>query len=129
MGETSAVETMHCKLLAASWTSRAYGLGWAVVYLALIFVLLALAIKLIKKYREQRTLWGGVRDKNAGDTEDPGELLTKFRDLHSRGTLSDGEYRTIKTKLAAQISGDVSASDAMPHKPKRDAGDKDSDNS
>jgi len=33
----------------------------------------------------------------------PSELLTKFRELHDRGGLSDGEYRTIKTKLAGRL--------------------------
>ncbi len=36
------------------------------------------------------------------------ELLTKFRDLHARGGLSDEEYRTIKTKLAAQLQIELS---------------------
>ena len=29
--------------------------------------------------------------------------MSKFRDLHSRGGLTDAEYRTIKTTLAVQL--------------------------
>jgi hypothetical protein len=38
-------------------------------------------------------------------------LLTKFRDLHARGGLSDDEYRTIKTKLATQLQTELTRSD------------------
>jgi hypothetical protein len=61
--------------------------------MAAIFVLLALAIYLVRRWR------GG----SAEDRQDANQLLTKFRDLHTRGGLSDAEYRTIKTKLATQI--------------------------
>ena len=33
----------------------------------------------------------------------PSELLSDFRELHSRGTLSDEEYKTIKTALAPSL--------------------------
>jgi hypothetical protein len=39
------------------------------------------------------------------------ELLTKFRDLHGRGGLSDDEYRTIKTKLAGRLDSELSEID------------------
>lgn len=35
------------------------------------------------------------------------ELLSKFRELHSEGELSDAEYRTIKTQLAAQLQHEL----------------------
>lgn len=35
------------------------------------------------------------------------ELLAKSQELHSQGGLSDAEFRTIKTKLAAQIQGEL----------------------
>ena len=35
------------------------------------------------------------------------ELLTKFREMHSRGVLSDEEFRTIKTTLTAQLRDEV----------------------
>jgi len=61
--------------------------------MAAIIALLALAITVMRRWR------GGSAD----DQPSANELLTKFRELHSRGGLSDTEYRTIKTKLATQI--------------------------
>ena len=65
----------------------------AALWFAAIFALLALAIVALRRWR------GGAAD----DRLDASELLTKFRQLHARGGLSDDEYRTIKTKLATQI--------------------------
>ena len=42
---------------------------------------------------------------------DASELLTKFRELHVRGSLSDDEYRTIKTKLATQFEAELNDND------------------
>ena len=61
--------------------------------MAAIIALLALAITVMRRWR------GGSAD----DQPSANELLTKFREMHSRGGLSDTEYRTIKTKLATQI--------------------------
>jgi uncharacterized membrane protein len=69
----------------------------AALWVALIFVLLALAIVFLRKWR------GG----DADDQRAASELLTKFRELHVRGGLSDDEYRTIKTKLATQIETEI----------------------
>jgi hypothetical protein len=69
----------------------------AALWIASILVLFALAILFLRKWR------GGA----AEDQHDPSELLTKFRELHGRGGLSDDEYRTIKTKLAAQIDTEL----------------------
>ncbi len=44
-----------------------------------------------------------VRGKPAKEESSASELLSKFRELHSRGEVSDAEYRTIKTTLAAQL--------------------------
>jgi uncharacterized membrane protein len=35
------------------------------------------------------------------------ELLTNFRELHSRGELSDVEYRTIKATLSARLEQEL----------------------
>ena len=35
------------------------------------------------------------------------ELLSKFRDSHRRGDLSDAEFRTIKTTLAKQLQNEL----------------------
>ena len=64
----------------------------AALWFAAIFLLLALAITVLRKWR------GG----SAEDQPDASEMLTKFRELHVRGGLSDDEYRTIKTKLATR---------------------------
>jgi len=65
----------------------------AALWFAAIFLLLALAIAGLRKWR----------GSSADDQLDHGELLTKFRDMHLQGGLSDDEYRTIKTKLATRF--------------------------
>ena len=73
----------------------------ASLWFAAIFALLALAILALRKWR------GGAAD----DRPSPSELLTKFREVHARGGLSDDEYRTIKTKLATQLEAKLSDSE------------------
>ena len=76
-------------------------LSQAALWFAVIFALSALVIVALRKWR--------------GDSYDaqptPSELLTKFRELHDRGGLSDGEYRTIKTKLASQLDTKLNDND------------------
>jgi hypothetical protein len=74
-----------------------HGLFRAALLMASILILFALAILFLRKWR------GGA----AEDQHDPTELLTKFRELHVRGGLSDDEYRTIKTKLATRIDTEL----------------------
>jgi uncharacterized membrane protein len=76
-------------------------LSQAALWFAVILALLALAILLVRRWR------GGA----ANDRPDASELLTKFRELHHRGGLSDDEYRTIKTKLATQIDPKLNDND------------------
>ena len=73
----------------------------AALWFAAIFALLALAITVVRKWR------GSAAD----DRLTANEMLTKFRELHSRGGLSDTEFRTIKTKLATQLQAKLSDSD------------------
>ncbi len=73
-------------------------LSQAALWFAAIFALLALAILCLRRWR------GDAAD----DRPRARELLTKFRELHVRGGLSDDEYRTIKKKLAAQIESELS---------------------
>jgi uncharacterized membrane protein len=73
----------------------------AALWFAVIFALLALAIAVLRRWR------GGSADDQPGSSE----LLTKFRELHVRGTLSEDEYRTIKTKLATQLEAKLSDSE------------------
>jgi hypothetical protein len=69
----------------------------ASLWFAAIFLLLALAVVALRKWRGSA----------ANDQQDSSELLTKFRDIHLRGGLSDDEYRTIKTKLATRIDAEL----------------------
>ena len=68
-------------------------LSIAALWFAAIFALTALAILGVRRWR------GG----SAEDRLTSSDLLTKFRELHVRGSLSEDEYRTIKTKLATQF--------------------------
>jgi hypothetical protein len=74
-------------------------LSQAALWFAAIFAILALSILVVRRWR------GGA----AEDRLSASELLTKFRELHVRGSLSEDEYRTIKTKLATQ--GDTTLED------------------
>jgi uncharacterized membrane protein len=65
----------------------------AALWLASILILFALGIVFVRRWRGDA----------AEDQQDTSQMLTKFRELHLRGGLSDDEYRTIKTKLATQI--------------------------
>jgi hypothetical protein len=76
-------------------------LSQAALWFAVIFALSALAIVALRKWR------GGSYDAQPGASE----LLTKFRELHGRGGLSDDEYRTIKTKLATQLGTKLNDTD------------------
>jgi hypothetical protein len=52
-------------------------------------------------------LVGKLRSKALQQEPTVGELLIKFRELHSQGVLSDAEFRTIKTTLTAQLQGEL----------------------
>jgi hypothetical protein len=76
-------------------------LAQAALWFAVIFALSALAMVALRKWR------GSAYE---GQPK-PSDLLTKFRELHGRGTLSDDEYRTIKTKLARQLDAELKETD------------------
>ena len=76
-------------------------LSQATLWFAVIFALSALAVLAVRKWR------GGAYEAQPKASE----LLTKFRELHGRGSLSDDEYRTIKTKLARQIDTELKDND------------------
>ena len=54
---------------------------------------------------------GKLRGSAAQDTEDASDQLTKFREMHERGVLSDGEFREIKTQLASRMQAELNDSD------------------
>jgi uncharacterized membrane protein len=46
---------------------------------------------------------GKIRPKAIQQELRAAPMLAKFREMHSRGVLSDAEFRTIKTTLATQL--------------------------
>ena len=77
-------------------------LSQATLWFAVIFALSALAVLGLRRWR------GGA----SGAQPKASELLTKFRELHGRGSLSDDEYRTIKTTLARQLDAELKENDS-----------------
>lgn len=73
-------------------------LARAALLLAAIFLTTAIGLAFVRRFR----------GRSEEDRPDSNELLTKFRDLHARGGLSDEEYRTIKTKLATELRIELS---------------------
>jgi uncharacterized membrane protein len=68
-----------------------------IIWLAVLAALIAVAAYLILK----------IRPKTVQNEPPASELLSKFRESHSRGELSDEEFRTIKTTLSAQLQEEV----------------------
>jgi len=52
-----------------------------------------------------------IRSKTAQKELSASELLTKFREMHSRGVLSDEEFRTIKTTLTERLQTELEDKD------------------
>ncbi len=69
--------------------------------IALFAILVAVAIYLI----------GRVRGEAAQHEPGASELISKFRELHAKGELSDSEFRTIKTQLAVQLGDELKDND------------------
>ena len=76
-------------------------LSQAALWFAVIFALSALAVMGLRRWR------GSALEAQPTASE----LLTKFREMHGRGSLSDDEYRTIKTKLAREIDTELKDND------------------
>ncbi len=73
-------------------------LSLAVLSFAVIFLLIAAGAYVVSKFR----------DVAEDDRLDANELLTNFREMHSRGELSDQEFRNIKSNLAQQLRNELS---------------------
>jgi len=73
----------------------------AALWFAVIFALSALTVLALRRWR------GGAFEAQPTVSD----LLTKFRELHGQGSLSDDEYRTIKTKLARQLESELREND------------------
>jgi uncharacterized membrane protein len=50
---------------------------------------------------------GKIRPEPVQQEPSASELMSKFRELHSKGHLSDTEFRTIKTTLAARLQDEL----------------------
>jgi uncharacterized membrane protein len=66
---------------------------WAAIFASLVVV----AVYVI----------GKVRPRAAKKERPASQLLAKSRELHSRGGLSDAEFRTIETTLAPQVQEEL----------------------
>jgi uncharacterized membrane protein len=72
-------------------------LSEAALLFAAIFVLTALGIAFARRFRDRA-------DKDIAESS---AMMSKFRELHSEGGLSDEEFRTIKTKLAGELKAEL----------------------
>ena len=72
-----------------------------VVGLAALAILVAIGIYLA----------GKIRAKAVQQEPSASELLTKFREMHRRGVLSDEEFRTIKTTLTERLQSELRDTD------------------
>jgi hypothetical protein len=68
-----------------------------VLSFALLAMMVAVAAYVISK----------IRAKTLQREHLASELLSKFREMHSRGVLTDAEFRTIKTALAEQLQNEL----------------------
>ncbi len=76
-------------------------LSEALLWTLLVMCGLGIGILLLRK----------LRPVPAKQESTASELLSKFRELHSEGELSDAEYRTIKTRLAAELQQQIKGKD------------------
>jgi uncharacterized membrane protein len=72
----------------------------AALLFAAIFVMTAIGFTVARRYR----------DRKANDMSDTSDMMSKFRELHAEGGLSDEEFRTIKTKLADELKTELGSS-------------------
>ena len=68
-----------------------------VLWIAVFAALIAVAIYVIDK----------VRNTPVQQEPTASELMSKFRESHSRGELTDEEFRTIRTALAPQLQDEL----------------------
>jgi hypothetical protein len=88
---------------AEGWLDRFWrtkNLGWYFFWFAVLASLLAVAYYAITK----------IRPEPEKKEPQASQWLTKYGEMHSRGELSDEEFRTIKTKLAEQLQDELNDS-------------------
>jgi len=76
-------------------------IGQLVLGVAALAILVTLGIYLAGKIRA-----AAVQKEPSAN-----ELLTKFREMHSQGVLSDEEFRTIKTTLTERLQTELRGKD------------------
>jgi uncharacterized membrane protein len=71
--------------------------GWYFFWFAVLTSILAVAYYVIAKIRSEP------------EKKEPlaSQWLSKYSEMHSKGELSDEEFRTIKTKLAQQLQDEL----------------------
>jgi len=79
----------------------AHPLARAMVWLAVIILLLSGAIQLFRRMRTRVT----------GEVETSSEILTNFREMHAEGRLSDEEYTHSKRRLIDRLQTEISDND------------------
>ncbi len=82
------------ELLEGPWTR-------AIMLLAAIVALVAVGVYIVSKWRD-------TADDDAISTS---ELLSNFREMHSRGELTNEEFRTIKTRLSYKLKAELKDTD------------------
>ncbi len=68
-----------------------------VIWSAIFASLIAVAVYVV----------GLIRAKTVQQEPTPSDLMSKFRDSHSQGELSDEEFRTIKTMLGTRMKEEL----------------------
>ena len=69
---------------------------------AIAFCVLGIGMGLLAYYFVRR-----LRGSTEEDQVSTSDMLTKFREMHAEGVLSDEEYRTIKTNLSARLQNEI----------------------
>ncbi len=70
---------------------------WIVLWVAVLAALVAVAAYVI----------GKIHPKSVQKEPTASQWLSKYRDLHSQGKITDEEFRTIKTTLAEQLQDEL----------------------
>ena len=98
---------IYCRLFSEAATDRGMDWFWQlgperlVLWIAVLAVLATIAWYVI----------GKIHPKSIQKEQQASEWLSKFRESHSKGELSDEEFRTIKTTLAARLQDELSDND------------------
>ena len=72
-----------------------------IMWFTTIVVLIVIGVYIASKFR------GTTGESTIGASE----MLTNYREMHSKGELSDEEFRTIKAKLARKLQQELNDSD------------------